>query len=266
MKSIRVYIRGVAFLFAILAVVSLSQETGSCVDGGSCSADTAGVALLQTPQKTLSKTSLAEVDEEEDEDFEEDEEDGDEADEVDQHPGEPGHEHPGEGKGSGRRRKGGSTRRRRKSGGGSEKPEVKACEGKEEGDKCSFGHGFLLLQHPGDGPHIHEGVCVDAGHKSLLQHPGEPGHKHLYCKVTYGAPPKVKACQGKESKDRCTFKDKDGKTQKGKCQKKSNSFLQSSQSDEVSEEDGFGSSEDDEAAEELAEAEEEDDEAAEELA
>merc|ERR1719201_2676008 len=148
-------------------------------------------------------------------------------------------------------------RRRRRSGkgGGSEKPEVKACEGKEEGDKCSFGHGFLLLQHPGDGPHDHEGVCVDAGHKSLLQHPGEPGHKHLYCKVTYGAPPKVKACQGKESKDRCTFKDKDGKTQKGKCQKKSNSFLQSSQSDEVSEEDGFGSSEDDEAAEEFAELE-----------
>merc|ERR1719353_2268652 len=181
MKSIRVYIRGVAFLFRHLAVVSLSQETGSCVDGGSCSADTAGVALLQTPQKTLSKTSLAEVDEEEDEDFEEDEEDGDEADEADQHPGEPGHEHPGEGKGSGRRRKGGSTRRRRKSGGGSEKPEVKACEGKEEGDKCSFGHGFLLLQHPGDGEHTHEGVCVDAGH-SLLQHPGEPGHKHLECK------------------------------------------------------------------------------------
>merc|ERR1719201_2502308 len=77
-------------------------------------------------------------------------------------------------------------RRRRRSGGGggSEKPEVKACEGKEEGDKCSFGHGFLLLQHPGDGPHTHKGVCVDAGHRSLLQHPGEPGHKHLYCKET----------------------------------------------------------------------------------
>merc|ERR1719163_775662 len=90
-----------ALALALSVSLSASEATGNCPHGGSCDADTSGLALLQTPQQKIAKAHVEDheenengqehEDEDEDEDEEDTEEDKDDEDFMqDVIPGPPG--------------------------------------------------------------------------------------------------------------------------------------------------------------------------------
>jgi len=202
-----------AFLFALSATASASESTTSCQELGSCSSDTAGLAMLQFRQASAKTVTEAEVfeDDEEDEDEKDDDdddyengdnededggkEDEDETDDDDDKDGDEddnGAEEGGKGDGD------------------KIKPHVKACVDKAAEDACSFN---------GKDGEAKEGTCADkdgtlrcksSGGKSPGGRPGKGGKGGKFGRL-------VKACVDKAAEDACSFKGKEGEAKEGTC-------------------------------------------------